>query len=465
MVVFYDDIIENVPDYKVFLTVDEMDESTMRLQEEYPDVVEVFEAGRSRKGHPIYCLKIGDGSQNAFAFGTPHPNEPIGSMMLEYLSRALAENKEFREKLGYTWYIIKSSDPDGTKLNEKWFKGPFTLYNYARNFFRPASYQQVEWTFPIKYKKLNFNDPLPETKVLMNIIDKVKPDFMYSLHNAGFGGAYWYITDDIKEIYDDLRNAARKQSIPLNLGEAEAPYCEAFSPAIYKMEGSKESYDYYEKYSDVDIDEMFTCGTDSSDYARQRGNTVSFLTELPYFYDPRIEDDSESDIVRKDAILKSCECDEKIDEIIENILVPVEEYVSKDNPFYLVLNERIAVGDADIVARKKWAESGEEFLRRAKVSEAFDNIYISAFYNMLSLGMLVRLFEYELENYSLKDEEKITAFQERKDKSLEMLKKLDNILEEEMNYSVIPIQKLVRVQLECGLIVATYLKENPHCDF
>ena len=38
----------------------------------------------------------------------PHPNEPIGAMMLEYFTRELAENKELREKLDYTWYIVKS---------------------------------------------------------------------------------------------------------------------------------------------------------------------------------------------------------------------------------------------------------------------------------------------------------------------------------------------------------------------
>ena len=46
-------LIENVPDYKVFLTVDEMDAHTLALAEEYPDKVEVFKAGVSRGGHPI----------------------------------------------------------------------------------------------------------------------------------------------------------------------------------------------------------------------------------------------------------------------------------------------------------------------------------------------------------------------------------------------------------------------------
>ena len=64
-------------------------------------------------------------------------------MMLEYLSLRLAEDDSLRESLGYTWYLIKCIDPDGTRLNEGWFKGPFSIENYARHFYRPASFQQV----------------------------------------------------------------------------------------------------------------------------------------------------------------------------------------------------------------------------------------------------------------------------------------------------------------------------------
>ena len=42
-------LIRNIPDYQQFLTVEEMDASTMKLAEEYPDLVTVTEEGRSRK--------------------------------------------------------------------------------------------------------------------------------------------------------------------------------------------------------------------------------------------------------------------------------------------------------------------------------------------------------------------------------------------------------------------------------
>lgn len=120
---FIQKLIDNIPDYQQFLTVDEMDENSKRLAAEFPGIVEIFEAGKSRKGHPIYCLKIGKGSRNALMFGCPHPNEPMGAMLLEYFSRQLAENEDLRKELDYTWYLIKSIDLDGTQLNEGLVQG------------------------------------------------------------------------------------------------------------------------------------------------------------------------------------------------------------------------------------------------------------------------------------------------------------------------------------------------------
>ena len=153
-------IAADVPDYQAFLTVDELTASSHRLKQQYPDLVSISEVGKTRNGDPIELLTIAGGDANAFIFGGPHPNEPIGCMTIEYLSQRLCEDDALRDELGYTWHFIKTIDADGMRLNEGWFKGPFSPTNYARNFYRPARHEQVEWTFPIEYKSLNFNDPL-----------------------------------------------------------------------------------------------------------------------------------------------------------------------------------------------------------------------------------------------------------------------------------------------------------------
>jgi len=462
MKAIYEKLINQIPDYKTFLTVDEMDQSSKELAQKYPDVVSIFEMGKTRDNHPLYCLKIGNGKKNALMFGCPHPNEPIGTMMLEYFTKELAENKELREELDYTWYIVKSWDADGTKLNEKWFKGPYTIYNYSRNFFRPAGHQQVDWTFPIDYKDLHFHDTIPETKAMMDLIDEIKPSFIYALHNAGFGGVYWYISRETKEIYDDLRKAAEKQEVPLNLGEPEAPYCVAYSPAIYQDLGIQQNYDYLEKYGIKNPGEVISVGTCSADYAKDCCDAFTLLTELPYFYDKRINDLSNSDITRKDAVLKNLDFNEKSEEFIVGVMNKIAPFVDTKNPFRLAL-EAFTDSKERNEATRRMVNENPDFQKLATVAEKFDNLLISKFYKTLSYGLLVReaesTYEKMIENNEQNDE-KAKILKEAMDSSEKELKNLCEYLEKEIDYEVVPIKKLVAIQLECGVLMADYLNNK-----
>ena len=198
----YQKVIDTIPDYQVFLTPDELDESSRALAAEFPEVVELSSVGTTRAGRDLICLRIGEpcgagGDPSAggpsqpaedrpaaVVLGVPHPNEPIGCMLIEHFTRCLAADRELRDELGYTWYFVKAWDADSLALNT-WIKGPYTITNYSRNFFRPASDEQVEWTFPIDYKTLHFHEPLPETRAAMRLIDLVKPGLIFSLHDFG----------------------------------------------------------------------------------------------------------------------------------------------------------------------------------------------------------------------------------------------------------------------------------------
>lgn len=454
-------VVENVLDYKAFLTVDEMDESCRKLANEFPDIVTVFEAGKSRKGHSILCMKIGDGPKNALCFACPHPNEPIGAMTLEYFSRALAEDAELREELGFTWYLIKCIDPDGVRLNENWFKGPFNVYNYTKNYYRPIGYEQVEWTFPIDYKELHFHSPLPETQALITLIQETKPKFMYSLHNAGFGGAYWYITHDFPELYEDLRGIATKQGIPLNLGEPEEPFVTKFSPAIFKNMTIGEAYDFIEKFTGEKPN--IKNGTSSSDYASRMTDCVTLLTELPYFFDSRIEDLSLGNITRKEAIIKNVKQSQAHFASLDKMLSEIRLYISEQNPFVKLVEEVIQYVREGSEAKIKWAESNPEFEKMATTAEIFDNLLASRFYNGLYLGLTVRTCEYEIEQLQSqknRDEMAISLLKDTYAQSEQFLKVYCESLEKDLNYESIPIQKLVKIQVESGLIVANYIREN-----
>lgn len=456
-------ILDRVPDYKAFLTVEEMDRNTLELARRYPDIVRVEEIGRSRWNHPIYCLIIGEGSQNALLYGCPHPNEPIGAMMLEFFSEELCRNAELRRELDYTFYIVKSSDPDGTSLNEGWFKGPFTVSHYQRNFFRPAFAQQVEWSFPIDYKTLHFHQPIPETQALMQIIDTKKPTFIYSLHNAGFGGCYWYLTEGDEALYKKLYEAPAREKIPLSLGEPETPYCEELYPGIYKMMGVISHYDYLEKFNPgVDPATLLTSGTSSDEYANRDGHISAraLVNEMPYFYDPRIEDTSPSDMSRREAILINCDQTEADFAALTPIYERVKPLIRTWNPFFISLEDRMATNNAgNLAAKRQWAMN-PEFEQPATVAQKFENLYGSGFYRNLNFAVLRRACSYELEHAQDLTQQERDALRRCEEDTAELMEKNLRYLEENLHYEAVPIRKLVRIQMASGLLYAQYVHEK-----
>ena len=452
-------LLEGIPDYQAFLTVQEMDDSSRALAREHPESTSLFEMGKTREGRPLLCLKIGNGARSALMFGCPHPNEPIGTMLLEYFSRRLAEDAALRERFGYTWYIVKAWDADGLVRNEGWLKGPYSIYSYGRNFFRPAGYEQVDWTFPIDYGQLHFHSPLPETRAMMDLIDAIRPEFIYALHNAGFGGTYWYETEPTPEIYGALHAIPGKYGVPLSLGAAETPSCVQYAPAIFRGLGIKAEYDYLEKFGAPGAAAELNTGDNSASYAYDRYGTFTLLTELPYFYDPRIEDTSPSDLSRLEVLRQSVEETRAINADLQRILARSDRYLPKDNPFAAAVRDFSRDGSGDAAINE--AEQNPAYQRRATQAEKLDQLVISKFYKMILYGMLVRANETELERAGAEaDAERAAALREGRDQALEGLKKITAYLEENLSYQVIPIRKLIAVQLESGLVVLEALRRR-----
>ena len=446
-------VIKNVPEHEYFKTVDELNESSRKLAEQYPDLASFYKIGESMAGDPIYCLKIGNGSRAILMYGFPHPNEPIGSMMLDYLSQQLVENEAFRNTFkDVSWYIIKVADNDGAKLNEGWFKGPYTALNYALNFYRPASFQQVEWTFPIKYKTLDNNDPIPETRALMNIIEEVKPIFIYSLHNAGFGGVYNYISDDAPILYPIFEKAYEDQNIPAALGEPEMPYAVKFAEAVFKMPTKRDTYDYYAANTDRDPAEIIgKAGTCSYEYGKQFNEKVfELVCEVPYYYNPKIEDLSETEFIRRDLVLANIEDTKQEDQKIREIYFPLKDRLVVDTPLRTALDDFLESSERHLPVQENWAKTAKELEKKATVAEAFDNQQVSKTYKMLSWGMLRRIM---LLNYEKTNDGEFKAAAE---KAYRHMKDMSDKLEKELEYTIIPIKKLVQIQLMSGLYAALY---------
>jgi hypothetical protein len=451
-------LVADIPDYTQFPTAGEMDESSRRLAQEYADHVTLTEIGRTGMGNELLCLQIGNdpNKPNALFLGCPHPNEPIGAMMLEYISGRLAESAELREEFGYNAFIVKVWDYDGYVLNEGWLKGPFTAEHYARNIFRPASYMQVDWTFPLRHREYEFDATLPETAAVMKLIDEVRPAFIYSLHNSGFGGAYWYVSKPLPEdVYEELHLAATSRVLPLQLGEPELPVVPEFAPAVYGIVEVTDLYDLIRDSAGVEAAMQIGMGTNSASYGKKVCDAFSLTTEVPYFTGAMVSDTSPSDITRGEGLAAQAKYTEESNGAIAELVERSGAAISPDNPFLLTMRSFIALAGA--FAGPADDERNGELATKA---EKFSMLQESRFYQLLSFGMLVRMFEYEMDTRGQGAAAEQGELAKLKDEAEELFRKNCDELIPALDYEPVPIKTLVAIELECGLIIMQHLLKD-----
>lgn len=166
-------------------------------------------------------------------------------------------------------------------------------------------------------------------------------------------------------------------------------------------------------------------------------------------------------MTRKDAVLKNLEASEASDKYLIDTMAISKEYFAPLNPFKLALEAFTSARDND--ATRNMVNTNPDFSKTATVAEEFDNLLMSRFYKSLSYGMLIRANEYELEAMERSGEvnaEKEAALKKARDIAIVHHKELTDQLEKEISYEVVPIRKLVSIQLECGLLVSKYVHEH-----
>ncbi len=452
-------VVANVPDYRDFLTVDELYQSVLRLGEQYPEIVTVRTLGHTATGTPIYECRVGQGRNHALLFRFPHPNEPIGSMMLHYLAGELARNQALRDHFDFTWHLVVCAEPDKARLNEGWFKGELSLTRYARNYYRPPSYQQVQWTFPVSYKSYRFETPTPEAQALMEIIDDNPINFSFGLHNSGFGGVYFYWSQDVSELYPRLYDLVAEQGLPLHQGEPEVPWgVKLDDRSMFAMLYFTDGYDYLEAHSPIPPGEVLRSGASSDDYIRASHRALTVNCELPYFFDPRIEDVGQSDTTRRQANLAAIAEERQRYQWTKSRYEKVRPVLTVRSPFVSAVEERLRTAENDLDTMEDAVRSDPAYERRATKAEKWDALVLRRFWGLLDLGQFVRLLEHEKGHRGTDPpallltvlEEALAEFQARAAEA-----------EASLDYRVIPIRKLASVQLATALWAMDYVQDSP----
>lgn len=435
-------ILNEIKNYKEFLTVNELDKSLFNLCRRK----EILLLGKSNKGHKIYCAKLGKGEENALIFGFPHPNEPIGSLTCLSLIKLIKSHKDLQEV--YTWYIVPCADPDGAKLNEGWFKGKFSIKKYVYNYYRPPNFLQAEWAFPVRYKGYSFSKSPKHNKSLKKLIDEIKPSINYPLHNAGFRAAFFLISKPMpSDSYKEIIALCKKLSIPLDMGEPEAPFMKIFKKPIYRVPFFEEFYDFLEK-NGLDPKKNTEGGQASIDYViKLNPSSFGIVGEIPYIYDNKISNNFPTRKSKREILRKRYSDEiENFDFIFDNLNV---NGINKNSDFYVML-KNIANWKARREASLNDLDSAK-YSKKATVAEKFDSEVISPFYSVLNLGAFFRLLS---ESRQTKDVKYIT------EETRKRINDTVDFIDKNSDYKIIPIKNLIQLQIGCLLIFMKYLNKN-----
>lgn len=276
-------VLQALPAPKRFCSVDDLNLLVEELRGA-PEKFQVRVAGTSAGGRPIHHVRFGKGALKALFVGFPHPNEPIGGLTVFNLLTLLKQGHPELVQADIEWHVVPCIDPDGAVLNEGWTQAPFTIENYVKNSHRPELRDQVDCTFPISYKRLQFDSPSTEANILKELLTQIRPDFYYTLHNTSVGGGVWYaLTRPIdRDCYPKLYRLLEQHKLQIRLTRPVGGWSVKFSEGVWHNYTTPMVYDYFEKFS-AEPEQLLQHGECSWNYAdRLNPRCVTFVTELPY---------------------------------------------------------------------------------------------------------------------------------------------------------------------------------------
>lgn len=278
-------VLRDIPHCETFCSVEKLSRLAERLRGDAR--FQTVTAGSSRNGLPIHHVTFGNGGVKALLVASPHCMEPIGSLTVFALLTLLEQGHPALTNAGVQWHVIPCIDPDGALLNEGWTQRRLSLERFMRNFYLQPYLDQVDTSFPIAHKRLMFNQPSCEAQVLRKVLDFVRPDYFFSLHNTFAGGAFYYSTHDLGEkCYSQIYRLLAQQKFPLRTQPQFGEFLAQYSQGIAEIYSMTKHYDFLEKSLEAP-ERVLPAGASSFDHlARIKPEAVTFLAEMGYFQHP-----------------------------------------------------------------------------------------------------------------------------------------------------------------------------------
>ncbi|MCL6450034.1 MAG: hypothetical protein K6T75_01880 [Acetobacteraceae bacterium] len=447
-------LLREPPERTAYPTVDEVLASVSALARQCPDA-RVYPLCCTRRGETVPVVQIGEGGLRVLAIGFPHSNEAAGAVALDWLAWCLARSRELREALGCTWYMIVCLDPDAARLNHSFFRRPDSLLSYALGYFRQPATDQPEWSFPVRYRTLTHDRPTPESRALAELIDRVRPQVFFSLHNSNLSGVHYWLMDPAPRLHPVLQCIPQQAGLPLHLGEPQHALAREIDRAIYKWTAIAEVYEYFAAYHDGDPADLVGEGMSAEEYARERCGAFVLVTELPYFVPTGGFDTAPAGPTRRDIALEEVEACREHYAFLDRLVQDAAPWLS---PAYVEAHRRTMRRLLDTLrARERCIGQEAEYSRPATRAEALDRRFMHRVSWLLQVGVFLRVIEGRLRRLPDEEAERLARV---KDRALRWLVEEEERIRREVPYHPTPIREATVVQVAAMLAAVDYVRSR-----
>ncbi|MFX0210357.1 MAG: hypothetical protein ACFFDT_30540, partial [Candidatus Hodarchaeota archaeon] len=204
-------------------------------------------------------------------------------------------------------------------------------------------------------------------------------------------------------------------------------------------------------------EDLIKCGTSSDDYLRKITNNQGFtlVCEMPYFYDKDLGDDSLTEYNRRKLRLDSLEYSKEHYKYNKEKFQSIRKYCDPTSRIFTSTLDYVEKFEQRITPQIHHAKTASMYEGNATVAQAFDSMVAVRYYDVFRPAMIARLCN-----------EAIISHPELKEELKQIKNELDQRVEQtvsdilkETNFEVIPIKKLVKVQVGSTLTAIQYLSQ------